>query len=90
MAQLDRRYIHGVQWCDAPALAPVEEGIIREAREGRLPPGEGQLPLAGLLDVLPPQVHCSVEVPCPVMCASERLAQAFTITRAWLASHSLS
>ncbi|VVP26102.1 hypothetical protein PS900_04108 [Pseudomonas fluorescens] len=46
VAQLDRRYIQGVQWCDA--LAPTGEGIIREAREGRLPPGQGQLPLAGL------------------------------------------
>ena len=87
VAQLDRRYIHGVQWCDAPAQAPTEEGIIREAREGRLAAGQGQLPLAGLLNVLAPQVHWSVEVPCPATCASERLAQAFTITKAWLASH---
>lgn len=67
-------------------LAPMGEGIIREAREGRLPPGQGQLPLAGLLNVLPPQMHWSVEIPCPAICAPERLAQAFTITRAWLAS----
>ena len=88
VAQLDRRYIHGVQWCDAPALAPTQEGIIREAREGRLPAGQGQLPLAGLLSVLPPQVHWSVEVPSPATCASERLAGAFAITQAWLAGAS--
>ena len=70
----------------ALALAPTGEGIIREAREGRLPPGQGQLPLAGLLNVLPPKVRWSVEIPCPATCAPERLAQAFTITRAWLAS----
>ena len=88
VAQLDRRYIHGVQWCDAPALAPTQEGIIREAREGRLPAGQGQLPLAGLLSVLPPQVHWSVEVPSPATCASERLVRAFAITQAWLAGAS--
>lgn len=86
VAQLDPRYIHGVQWCDAPALAPTGEGIIREAREGRLAPGQGELPLAGLLQALPPQVHGSVEVPCPGMDAPARLARAFTLTRAWLHS----
>jgi sugar phosphate isomerase/epimerase len=89
VAQLDRRFIHGVQWCDAPALAPTEAGIIREAREGRLAPGQGQLPLAELLNVLPPKVHWSVEIPSPATGASERLAQAFTITQAWLAGQSL-
>jgi sugar phosphate isomerase/epimerase len=86
VARLDRRYIHGVQWCDAPALAPAEEGIIREAREGRLPPGQGQLPLADLFDALPPQVHWSVEIPSAATGAPERLAQAFAITRSWLTS----
>ncbi|MEJ5056757.1 MULTISPECIES: sugar phosphate isomerase/epimerase family protein [unclassified Pseudomonas] len=89
VAKLDRRYIHGVQWCDAPALAPTGEGIIREAREGRLPPGQGQLPLAGLVNALPPQVHWSVEIPNLAMSAPDRLAHAFTMTRAWLARHSL-
>lgn len=89
VAELDQRYIHGVQWCDAPAQAPTQEGIIREAREGRLPAGQGQLPLAGLLNVLPPQVHWSVEVPCLAIGAPERLAQAFTLTRAWLDQPSL-
>lgn len=87
VAELDRRNIHGVQWCDAPAQAPTGEGILREAREGRLPAGQGELPLAGLLEVLAPEVHWSVEVPCQAMGAPERLAQAFSLTRAWLASH---
>jgi hypothetical protein len=47
------------------------------------------LPLAGLLNVLPPQVHWSVEVPCLAIGAPERLAQAFTLTRAWLDQPSL-
>nr|WP_180204644.1 sugar phosphate isomerase/epimerase [Pseudomonas sp. SbOxS1]NYU04637.1 sugar phosphate isomerase/epimerase [Pseudomonas sp. SbOxS1] len=87
VAELDRRYIHGVQWCDAPAQAPTGEGILREAREGRLAAGQGQLALAGLLEVLAPEVHWSVEVPCQAMGAPERLAQAFTMTRAWLDGH---
>lgn len=89
VAELEQRYIHGVQWSDAPALAPTGEGIIREAREGRLAPGQGQLPLAELFHALPTQVHCSVEIPSPGAFAPERLAQAFTLSRDWLASQSL-
>ncbi|WP_433766425.1 sugar phosphate isomerase/epimerase family protein [Pseudomonas putida] len=90
VAQLDRRYLHGVQWSDAPAQAPTGEGILREAREGRLPPGQGQLALSELLDALPPEVHWSVEVPCAASDASARLRQAFTGTRTWLDRQTLS
>jgi sugar phosphate isomerase/epimerase len=37
-----------LQLCDAPLKAPADE--IREARAGRLLPGDGQLPLRDLLD----------------------------------------
>ncbi|WP_191629437.1 hypothetical protein [Pseudomonas fluorescens] len=52
-----RRYwIPGRNWIGVTSMAcsgamrwrPRGVGIIREAREGRLPPGQGQLPLAGL------------------------------------------
>jgi hypothetical protein len=42
---------------DTPAL-------IREARTGRLLPGEGVLPLADLVAALPPDVPLAIEAPC--------------------------
>jgi len=55
-----------LQLCDAPAAAPGD--VLHEARHDRLPPGDGQLPLAALLDALPDDVMVSVEV------QSDRLA----------------
>jgi sugar phosphate isomerase/epimerase len=56
--------VRSAQLCDAPAARPSsEEAIIREARSGRLPPGEGELPLCQLLAALPDDVTVSVEVP---------------------------
>jgi coproporphyrinogen III oxidase len=42
-----------------------------------------------LLSALPPQVHWSVEFQNLAMSAPERLEHAFTMTKAWLAIHSL-
>ncbi len=42
---------------DTPAL-------IREARTGRLLPGEGALPLADLVAALPADLPLAVEAPC--------------------------
>jgi sugar phosphate isomerase/epimerase len=56
--------IQSAQLCDAPAERPASiDAIIREARSGRLPPGEGALPLPELLAELPDDVQLSVEVP---------------------------
>ncbi|ACL62714.1 sugar phosphate isomerase/epimerase family protein [Methylobacterium nodulans] len=56
--------IRSAQLCDAPAEAPQStDGIIREARAGRLIPGEGALPLGALLAALPLTASLSVEVP---------------------------
>lgn len=49
-----------VQLADAPLLAPAD--LVHEARHARLPPGEGGLPLAALLAVVPPGTVVSVEV----------------------------
>ncbi|KMO11880.1 sugar phosphate isomerase/epimerase family protein [Methylobacterium platani] len=64
--------IRSAQLCDAPARAPGSmEAIIHEARAGRLPPGEGALPLSALLAVLPATAALSVEVPMTGALAAE-------------------
>ena len=55
-----------VQICDAPREAPGAPddlvALADEARHGRLFPGEGDLPLGELLDALPADLPCCVEV----------------------------
>ena len=66
------RLIKSAQLCDAPAMRPESEAaIIAEARSGRLPPGEGELPLRELLSALPDDVVLSVEVPLPAGASPE-------------------
>ena len=66
------RLIKSAQLCDAPAMRPESEAaIIGEARSGRLPPGEGELPLRELLSALPDDVVLSVEVPLPAGASPE-------------------
>ncbi len=53
-----------MQLCDAsPQVPQDDDGLIREARGGRLHPGEGSLWLESLLDAMPADVDISVEVP---------------------------
>jgi sugar phosphate isomerase/epimerase len=59
-----------LQLCDAPADAPDE--LVVEALDGRLLLGEGQLPIAELVAVLPAQTALSMEV------RSAALRSAFT------------
>lgn len=52
------------QICDAAAELPRDAaGLIREARTGRLLPGEGALPLAELVGALPADIPLAVEAP---------------------------
>jgi sugar phosphate isomerase/epimerase len=61
---LPRQAIRSAQLCDAPAAQPATtEGIIQEARAGRMLPGDGDLPLHRLLAELPDHTALSVEVP---------------------------
>ena len=56
--------VRSAQLCDAPALPPESiEAVIAEARGGRLPPGQGGLPLAALVAALPDHTTFSVELP---------------------------
>lgn len=52
-----------VQLCDARLPGPPPEGLLAEAREDRLYPGEGDLWLDDLLDALPQDTPISVEAP---------------------------
>lgn len=52
------------QFCDAPAARPTDlDGLLRQARAERLPPGEGGLDLRGILAGLPPHAPLSLEIP---------------------------
>jgi sugar phosphate isomerase/epimerase len=75
-------HLRAAQICDAAADIPASDAaIITEAREGRLPPGEGALPLGGLLEALPAEASLSVEMPLPALEVQARLAMAFNATR---------
>lgn len=79
---LPAAYLRAVQICDAPAVSPAgDEAIIQEAREGRLPPGQGALPLAALLRSLPSDALVSAEMPYATLGACERLALAFAASK---------
>lgn len=65
--QIDRvspRRFPFVQLCDVPALHPTTlEGLLHNARAERLPPGEGELDILGVLSHLPKDIPFSLEVP---------------------------
>jgi sugar phosphate isomerase/epimerase len=67
VAQVDPSLLRYAQLCDAPADMPGPTdtpALVREARTGRLLPGEGVLPLAELVAALPAEVPIAVEAPC--------------------------
>ncbi len=76
---IPRARIHYIQLCDAPGEVPTTlEGLLHTARAERLLPGDGDLPLADLLEALPGDVPVSLEIPHDVM-------RAKIGTRAWAA-----
>ena len=65
LAALPAALFSFAQFCDAPAALPqprTHESLLEEAVHGRLDPGEGELPLAALLDVLPKHIPLSLEM----------------------------
>jgi len=75
-------WLRAAQICDARADVPTTEAaIIAEAREGRLPPGEGALPLGDFLEALPADISLSVEMPMPALETPVRIAAAHDATR---------
>ncbi len=67
IAEVDPALLRYAQICDASADMPGPgdtPALIREARTGRLLPGEGVLPLADLVAALPDTAPLAVEAPC--------------------------
>jgi sugar phosphate isomerase/epimerase len=64
IASIDASLFKYAQICDAAAVIPSEPGdLIREARSGRLLPGEGALPLRDLVVALPAAIPLAFEAP---------------------------
>ncbi len=88
LATIDPALIAHVQNCDAPWTSPAMS-YGAEALHHRLPPGDGELPLAEVLAVLPRDVVVSLELPMLSRAEAgqgprERLAGAVATTRAML------
>jgi sugar phosphate isomerase/epimerase len=67
VAGVDPSLLRYAQICDAGPDVPAPTdtpALIREARTGRLLPGEGVLPLKELVAALPPGVPLAIEAPC--------------------------
>ncbi len=53
-----------VHLCDCPAEKPATlEGLLHNGRAERLPPGEGEIELVGILDAMPGHIPVALEVP---------------------------
>jgi hypothetical protein len=67
VASIDPSLFRYAQICDAVADRPAPTdapALIREARTGRLLPGEGVLPLMDLVRALPDALPLAIEAPC--------------------------
>ncbi len=87
LAAVDPTRFAYAQFCDAPAAGPSPDevpAIIAEALDGRLLPGDGDLPLSALLDALPPAIPLSVELRSKAL--REAWPQAASRARALLAA----
>ena len=91
IAQVDPSLFRYAQICDAGPDMPGPgdtPALTREARTGRLLPGEGVLPLAELVAALPATVPLAVEAPCRAtadLLAVERAKRAYKTLSALLA-----
>jgi sugar phosphate isomerase/epimerase len=90
VAQADPALLRYAQICDAGPDMPGPgdtSAFIREARTGRLLPGEGVLPLAELVAALPDTAPLAIEAPCRATAglpAAERAKRAYQALSALL------
>ena len=95
--QVPRGYFRFCQFCDASFLPPHDgtfAALYDEALNGRLLPGEGDLPLAQMLEAMPEGLPLSLEIrsralrdryPDPI----ERCRAVLDAMEAWLEAHGL-
>ena len=90
IASVEASLFKYAQICDATTVIPTEPSdLIREARTGRLLPGEGALPLRDLVVALPSAIPLSVEAPVRAtagLSALERAQRAYRSMRGLLAA----
>lgn len=88
IAGIPRKWLHYMQFCDAPAERPDVAGMQQQARFERLPPGEGGLDLLGILRALPRDLPIGLEVPMTELARSvpplERARRVLAATRSVL------
>jgi sugar phosphate isomerase/epimerase len=85
LATVDASLLRYAQICDASPDMPRPDDVpslIREARTGRLLPGDGVLPLRDLVAALPPDAPVSIEAPCRANAELPALARAQQAYRA--------
>lgn len=63
LSALEPEWVGAIQICDAPLTPPPPEGLAEEARERRMLPGTGGLPLRRILEALPRDCPLDAEVP---------------------------
>jgi sugar phosphate isomerase/epimerase len=90
LAALDPAHIAHIQLCDAPLWGDTSQ-YPQEAKHERLPPGDGELPLADILNALPRDIVVSLEIPMLTkakagMGPTERLAPCVDAARRLLAA----
>jgi sugar phosphate isomerase/epimerase len=87
IAGVDASLFKYAQICDAVAAIPTESSdLIREARTGRLLPGEGALPLRDLVAALPAAIPLAIEAPVRATAGLPALERA---QRAWRSMQAL-
>jgi sugar phosphate isomerase/epimerase len=84
--QFDSKTIFYAQLCDVPLVSKYAS-YGEEARDNRLPPGKGELPLRDFIAALPPDLPLGLEIPMLDAAKSgigprERLSPAIAATRA--------
>jgi len=85
VAQVDPSLLRYAQICDAGPDVPRPDdapSLIREARTGRLLPGDGVLPLRELVAALPPSLPLAIEAPSRATAALPALERARRAHRA--------